>query len=191
MSELISFNEERHVYTEISSGLAVPSVTTIISSGLSLDYSRIDPWYAEFGTAVHKAVELFVIGTLDEETMMPEIEPYLLGFKKFLAETGFKAVETEQILFNKELFVAGTADLFGTLSGKPAIVDIKSGVKQKWHGVQTAAYACMRDEDAEMLRFCLYLNKNSGYKLEGYKDPRDLSFFKSLVTVHHGKKRYL
>lgn len=187
---MIDFNEGLHVYTESATGIKVPSVTTIISSGLSLDYSNIDPWYADFGTAVHKAVELFVLGTLDESTLMEEIKPYLIGFKKFLAETEFEVTETEQKLFHKELFVAGTADLFGLFGDKYSVVDIKSGVKQKWHGVQTAAYACMKAEDEEMGRFCLYLNKKGGYKLEKYSDPRDLTFFRNLVGVHHGKERY-
>lgn len=187
---MINFDEANHVYTEAATGIKVPSVTAIISAGLSLDYSNIDPWYADFGTAVHKAVELYCLDTLDESTLMEEIKPYLLAFKKFLAETDFEVIETEQKLFNKELFVAGTADLFGFFGEKYSVVDIKSGTKQKWHGVQTAAYACMKGGSASIGRFCLYLNKKGGYKLEKYDDPRDLTFFKNLVGVHHGKERY-
>ena len=68
---MINFAEDTHKYwIEVEGAeMVVPSVSTIISHILELDYSGIDPFYADRGTAVHKAIELLIEDNLDEESL--------------------------------------------------------------------------------------------------------------------------
>lgn len=87
-----------------------PRVTEIIRAvGLSKSYDGIDPFYRERGTAVHRAVQLELEGTLDEATLDEVCVPYLEGFRKFWKELGAKAFATEQHMENDDFH--GTIDL--------------------------------------------------------------------------------
>ena len=106
--------DEKHRYTV--DGRVIPSVTKIIYAVLAIDekYKRlrdegilIDPEpYAKFGTAVHKAGELYVKKTLDREEMDPLLEPSLTAFTQFIEDTGFKVLESETMTYSKKFWYA-------------------------------------------------------------------------------------
>ena len=81
---MINFREDKHMYwVEIEGAKQiVPSVSTIIGNILDLDnqYKNIDPFYANRGTAVHKAIELLIAKNLDEESLDEEALPETAGF---------------------------------------------------------------------------------------------------------------
>lgn len=201
---ILEMDPETHRYTV--DGRVIPSVTKIIYAALAIDekYERlreegilVDPEpYAKFGTAVHKACELHVKGTLNREEMDPLLEPALTAFIQFVEDTGFDILESETMTYSKKFWYAGTYDLYGSFGGKFAIVDIKTGKPAKWHNLQTAGYAMLKqgtlsDRPPIIDRYCLYLDRDKPkYKLKKHKDDRDMKFWEQMVSVFHGKERY-
>jgi len=63
---MINFIESSHTYwTEIDgASMDVPSVSTILTEMLGLDYAKINPFYADRGTAVHKPRNICRLMTL-------------------------------------------------------------------------------------------------------------------------------
>jgi len=95
---------DRHAKTK-------PRVTEIIRAvGLGKDFSQIDPFYRDRGTACHKAIELYLKGTLDLESID---DCYKGHFEGFLAwweiAKGKGKIESELHLENEDY--QGTIDL--------------------------------------------------------------------------------
>ena len=201
---MINFIEESHTYwTEMDGAtyMEVPSVSSILTEMLGLDYAKINPFYADRGTAVHKAIELTHEDNLDESSVDEEVKPFLDGYFDFLEKTKFKPMLWEQRLFSKRLWVAGTMDIAGTIGfqilNQRHLIDIKTGQKQKWHQLQTAGYALMLSEEMErqktpitIERHCLYIDKKSKWKLDPHNNKSDFSVFESMATVYNRKGDY-
>ena len=68
-----------HVYT--LNGRVVPGVTEIVRA--TVPGWQASEWYLQRGRALHKAVELWNKGTLDEATVAPEIEGRFRAWKLF------------------------------------------------------------------------------------------------------------
>jgi len=106
----LTFAEENHEY--LWDGKQVPSVTGILRAvGLSKDFGGIADFYKERGQAVHKAIELFLKGTLDETTIDPVLIPYWEGFKRYWEKHKEKPTFIETPQYCEEYGFAGTADL--------------------------------------------------------------------------------
>jgi len=184
---VIEFNESTHTYT--SEGAKVPSVSTIITDLLGSDYSKIDPFYAHRGTAVHKAIELYLGKRLNMDSLDEHVKPYFEAFLRFEKETEFVVEETELRIFSERLWFAGTLDLIGMIGGKKFLLDIKTGQKQKWHDLQTAGYAIgYGDEDIK--RGCIYLKKNQTYQLQPHLSKIDFMVFESMAVVYNKRSSY-
>lgn len=83
--EPLRFDAEKHQYW--IGKKRIPSVTEILRKvGLSKDFTGIDPFYADRGKATHLAIQFFLEGRLDENSLDPVIVPYFEGFKKYFAE---------------------------------------------------------------------------------------------------------
>jgi hypothetical protein len=107
---VLTFNSEGHVY--FWEGKEVPSVSKILKTiGITRDFERVDEFYRQRGTFVHKAVEFHVKHTLDESTLDPEnVLPYLRAYKKFEEQEGYIASKCEVPLYSKKYGFAGTID---------------------------------------------------------------------------------
>ena len=189
--DVLTFDEKDHIYK--LDGNIIPSVTTIITEMLNQDYSNIDPWYAEFGTSVHKAVEYENNGELDEESVSDEVMICLESYRKFVKDSYLECVVSERKGINRELWFAGTMDMVCKLRKGTYIIDIKTGTKQKWHKLQTAGYSLLYDNEQESppKRGALYLSRKGGYQFEPHDDNRDVGVFSNMTRVYHGKRRYL
>lgn len=188
----IDFQEEGHVYTV--DGKVVPSVTQVLEP--LYDWSgiprRVLEVAAERGKAVHKACELHALGTLDESSLDEEVAAYLNGYKKFLADTGFKPERVEEVIYSAEGGYAGTSDLTGRLRRKNLLVDIKSGVMSPVTGAQTSAYAkAITDAHGDKFagRYGLYLRPND-YRFVLYDDPTDWLVFRSCLNLWRWRQRH-
>jgi len=92
-----------------------------------------DEWYMTKGTAIHLATEYYDKGTLDEDILDPQIKPYLESWKRFRKDQNYTPFYIEKSLFDPIYLYAGTID-------RLPLVDLKSGVKEKWHELQLAGY---------------------------------------------------
>lgn len=179
---MLTFEESGHVYRY--AGKIVPGVTTALSV-IEQGFARVDADLIErarqFGQHVHKAIELFNLGELDEDALDFALVPYLNGWKKFLADTGFKVTDGEIALYHPQLRYAGRADIRGTMRGTSWLIDLKSGAVPKTCGAQTSAYQAAFDGVRPRRRAALQLMPDR-YNLIEHRDPADFSLFVSALN---------
>lgn len=105
----LEFNEEGHIFTV--KGQVLPSVTWILKqTGLTPDYSSIDPFYAIRGRYLHRATELFDKNILDMSTLDDGILPYFEQYIKALAQFPFEIIGVEVRKRHPIYFYAGIID---------------------------------------------------------------------------------
>jgi len=135
-------------------------------------------------------VSLHCKGELDEETLPAWLEPKLRGLKKFIADTGFEMIASEQMLYSPTYQIAGTLDLAGPMRNRPgcALIDIKRSLYAgRAVGLQLSGYTIMWDEmypeNRITDRYALVLG-DGDYRLTAYTDPRDRSVFLAALSMH-------
>lgn len=174
-----------HVYSV--GGAVVPGVTTIceIIAPLNLSFAApVDLAYRrDIGIAVHEMTANDDYGILDESTVSEELRPYLEAWRAFRREKHFELQEAELRIYSAKHRYAGTLDRRGTVNGRPAILDIKTGtVDLAYVGPQTAAYEFADREWAGIGgrprdRFAVKLNDDGAYALIPCRDKRDIDVF--------------
>lgn len=190
---MIQFDEAKHEYR--LEGALLPSVTQILEP--LVDFSGIPSAVLnrarERGTAVHRACELYLLGDLDEASLDEEIAPYYYQFRRFLRESGFRAHQSEMLVWSERYRYAGTLDLAGDLRKRLVLIDIKTPITMpRSTGPQTAAYeAAYREREGidprkKIRRFGLKLRPEK-YELVPFDSERDMSVFLSMLTVHRWK----
>jgi hypothetical protein len=132
------FDEEQHTY--VLDGNAVPSVTTVLRPGTPDFEKYYTPESRARGTKVHRMVQYDVEGTLDIGALDDELLLYYEAWQNFRLGTNFVPELCEQPVFYEAFGYAGTLDLYGKLDGKPALIDIKTGVVTRTARAQTMAY---------------------------------------------------
>lgn len=106
----LEFDKESHIYKV--NGKELPSVTTILKKqGLTPDYTFTDPWYAQRGTYIHRACELWDQDNLDEDGLDNEIKPFLEGYKSFRGDYAAIITGHEVMLWHPVYQYAGTIDI--------------------------------------------------------------------------------
>lgn len=183
----IVFNEARHEYRV--GGHIVPSVTQILS--ILQDFGSVPADVlaraAEFGTHVHQAIDLHNKGVLDEGALDPALAPYLAAWRSFLRDSGAEVLASEVRVYHPGHHYAGTLDTLVRLSGKVALLDIKTGQLPRSVGPQLIAYveayhACEDNEHTIRRRLCLQLIADT-YRVHPFTNPADWSIFQSCLNV--------
>lgn len=168
--------------------IGLPHVTDIIRlAGLMPDYMSGDPesevgttYSMQRGTAVHAATQYLDEGTLDQATVAFEILPYIGSYERFLAERKPKIKEIEKFVVSETLGYCGTLDRIAEIDGLLGVVDLKTGSKARWHGLQTSAYATAV---GVYHRWSLYLGP-TGYHLEPHTNRRDFRAFSAALELY-------
>jgi hypothetical protein len=185
MGEVI-FREDGHRY--FLDGKEYPSVTTILKhfglSDLSMVNKTILEESAEFGKNFHATAALYEEGSLGAYS--PEFEPWLNGWKKFLAEIKPEVVAIEIPMVSKVWGFSGTPDRIYKIKGKMGIWDIKTGHEMKANKYQTAGYAILAEENLglkikERGTICVL---EDGYKLYEHKNLSDVARFQILINTY-------
>lgn len=191
---MLTFDEQRHAYEW--DGKPVPHVTGVI--GFLTDYSRIPPDALERarqqGVAVHRMVELDCRDDLDVESLPEWMAGYYAAWRKFVAETGFRMLLSEQRVYHAKLGYAGTLDLCGVMEridSAPAIIDIKRSLYAgPAIGLQLAAYQDALTEIKATRRYALQLQESGTYRLTEFKDRSDLATFLACLTIYRWRERH-
>lgn len=125
MKKSYSFNAEKHQH--MIGGVIVPGITTVIKP--LTDYGSINPIVlqaaCDWGTAVHKTIELFCAGTLYESLLDDHLKLVLDGFNKWADEVGVIPCDfvCECPMGDSRLMYGGIPDLI--LDGE-LIIEIKT-----------------------------------------------------------------
>lgn len=103
------------------------------------------------------------------------------GYQRFLAELRPRWAAIEEPVQSEPLRVRGKLDRRAAeLLDAPAIVDLKLGRPEPWHGVQLAGYWWLAGAPAGCRRWGLYL-RDGRYWLREYADGDDLRRFVECV----------
>ena len=181
MRELLNYDDENHEYFILADrAIHIPSNSEILRPIMS-DF-EIPSFYAERGTLVHEATELYDEGKYLPELVDPMVIPYLVGYDNFHQEHDVEYEESEMIVFNEDLFYAGRLDRIWKVDGDYFLTDIKTGGKYRWHPLQLVGYdlACK----SELNLSSLYLREFE-YKWHEWGDVTEaISLFLALVKIY-------
>lgn len=196
-----------YTFQENGSDRIVPSVSSVLAP--LVDYSGVPPekleWAQERGKAVHKATELYDLGTLDHTSIHPLIQRFLGSWLQFRRDTGFEPLFIEAFVRSK-LGYAGRLDRIGYLPIGPRwpechlVLDIKTGAELPISlGPQVAAYReaaieTYRDHQLwepklPLLRGVVTFDEERDYDFRFLEDPMDWEIFKSCLNIYHYKRR--
>lgn len=171
MIELLTFEEEAHEYriNHVKKSILVPSISQIIAyCGVSKPSSwQIPQFYADRGTEIHDMTELMDAGTFLEEFCTAEALPFLLQYENFLLEHDIEVMDSESLVFDTDLFIAGRLDRYWSIDGTKHLTDIKSGQKLREHAVQATFYTKAHGKMVQSISN-LYL-KDGSYELYVWK----------------------
>jgi len=187
---MIEFREDTHQY--FVDGKEYPSVTTILGS--LTDYSFVNKELldraAKFGTAVHKATELYDNNELDFDTLDSALLPYVEAWDMFLHDYKPEILSVEQRVASMYGY-AGTLDRYVSINNKRTIIDIKSGTTvPKYTGLQLSAYGQAITEGGGKVdqRYVVHLQP-CNYKVIPYNNKTDFLTFKSALNLYRWGKQ--
>lgn len=169
---MIHFDEATHTYS--LDGKKLPSVTEIC--GLLNNWGDINPAIlmqaARRGTVVHEYCELVDYG-VDEDGIEcePELAGYVIAYMRFLRDYKPLWEMVEQKVYSDQFGFAGTLDRFGTIDGKPVLLDIKTS--SSVNKLQKIIWACqlsayvllLAKEDQDIRRWNLVLKRDGKYQI--------------------------
>ena len=182
----LKFDEDTHTYT--LDDKVIPSVTQILSIVNDFSHVSTDLLYraSKFGTAVHKATELYDDNELNEETLDLALVSHLDGWKKFLSDTKFEVLESETRVYSEQGY-AGTFDRLGKLANKLTLLDIKTSTTvARSTSLQLAAYKQAYEEmTGEHIEQLISVQLKPGnYSIKIYDDPTDFLTFRNFLSVY-------
>lgn len=192
----LTFEEEKHIYR--LDGKYVPAVSTVMKPLSQALYKDVDEAIlnkaAERGTAVHNAIENYVLYGLKD--IAEDYAGYFRAFKNWWKEMQPEALATECKVYHRVLRYAGTADMPVLIDGKKILVDFKTsaGINKMLTGVQLEAYAKAYESHGFMFdgKAILHLQSSGQYKWLYYdkNDSESWEVFGALLTVHNHVQKY-
>ncbi|MDD5086069.1 MAG: hypothetical protein PHE61_08600 [Candidatus Omnitrophica bacterium] len=200
MTPAIKFKYDavNHIYR--LRGDIIPSNTGILSAEGLFDYIGVPEASMEaarlFGSAVHKACELWDKSTLDESILSKPLVPYLDAWKKFVREMQ-PVVNTEWIerpICSYQHRFGTIPDRVWTINNKLTVLEIKStSTMQKAVGIQLAGQAIAIKENLGPVkqRWAVQLKDNGTYQIYTYESRADETIFISCLNVWRWKRENL
>lgn len=190
----LDFDADTHVYSV--SGVRFPSVTQVLKDVGLIDTSQ--PWYTDWhrdrGAMAHRMLELHDTNELETNGLDEQLMPYLQGWRRFLEESQAEVVAVERRLHSLAYRYAGTIDrvlLFHEQPEVDVICDIKLGQPERWHAIQTAAYALLWTQGEKapkaVKRCCVYLGDDARYRLDMHHCINDRQTWVACLHVYNFK----
>lgn len=116
---------------------------------------------AELGGYVHQAIQWYESGTLDMESLHPEVQNRLNAWIQFRVENPI-GLNMDNLTFEQMVYLdVGVAGRYDIFDGKKK-VEMKTCDEQPTHRIQSEAYS--RSDGTEE-QYILYLNKKGGYRV--------------------------
>jgi hypothetical protein len=184
---LFEVDREKHEYRY--DGRKLISITDCMKTAGIIDNvfaSDFDLWV---GTATHRAIELYIKGTLKWETLDPSLHPRIEAWVEFETHTGFVATDTEKSIVNPMWGIAGTLDVLGRFpNGKEGIIELKSGNVSRWAGVQSAGQDILLG-GPRRLRYGMKVPARGRPSVTPFTDPDDYNAFQAAVIIANWKTK--
>jgi hypothetical protein len=178
----LTLEQPAHIYRV--DGREVRGVTSVLRNAGVLDYSMIPHDVLERagrrGTAVHKAMHAYALGTLDTAALDAGIAGYVVAGIRFHEESGLVPANAERIVYHEQYDYAGMYDLDCVIQDELWLVDYKTGLVLDGHRAQLAAYVNCRPKPRRYRRACVKLSDDGTYRVHQYSRAdfdRDLDLF--------------
>lgn len=184
--------DQSHIYR--INGKRVPGFTEIARAiGIIPDNAFYTEAGRAEGVALHEWAHFLALGGVPKSEPDERIAGRVSAFRAFLKESRFRFVGGEQMLYHPTLLYCGTPDLWGDISGRMTVIDLKRGGKLPWHPLQTAAYAeLLRQSGVDIrARRCLYLHEDGSYRFDEHKDGADSGCWRAIVCAYHARSHYI
>lgn len=187
--------DEDHVYRY--KGVVVPGITRLMEPIHS--YDGVPEWVLErkasLGSDVHLATELYDRNDLDEDTLHPELQPYLHAWKAFRKQHGGRIHAVEPKLYHVGMGYAGQPDRWMELDTPYDVVEIKTTSRLfNAVGVQLMAQQRLLLSAVPTAkagkRFAVQLREDGQFRMREYKDPHDWAYFVALLSVANFNLRF-
>jgi hypothetical protein len=193
MAKEYRFDEANHIHS--IGGVTVPGITTCIKP--LYDFSAVPEHImkasCEYGSAVHKVVELYCLDALDVETLDVSLVPSLRGFEQWI--TDYKLNRSDFIvevpMGDATLMYGGIPDII--LDGQ-LIVELKTRkVNMLTDSIQTTAQEALWKKNGgirtkEYERRVLELKQDGTYTYTKVNDKQGWPRFRKLLDHYHDAK---
>lgn len=167
------FMEAEHIY--LMGGVKIPSVTQV----LPYNYHGDNTAAMTKGSYVHQMIELEAQGILDEETLDPQLMPYLGAYRRFRAEHELNGIYdvksgsphpcTDLQLAGYSLLVNENADKFEGDLLKSPIFELRL-CSSVWGFAGTPDIVALESVPCVNVKiYAVYLKDTGSYKLEQVK----------------------
>lgn len=182
MSAVCTYDDTRHEYRV--NARRVPSVTEVLRPF----YRNQDRWTEEGrerGKMVHKAVQYFLEGDLDRDSLDPRLAGFVESVAKLDAAIGLRRPSAwlERPLYSETLLFAGTPDWSDEGDPVGLVLDWKSGSIDPVTALQTAGYEILAGRRCR--RFGVALRENGAMpKLFEFKERSDRQHFLAALALH-------
>lgn len=172
------FDAVDHVYT--MNGEIVPSITQMLSTCGFVDDRWFREEHSQRGREVHRLAAEFDLGALEITDTEPRTKyrGYLLAYKRAMEiiPHQWDAIEEPQV--HPVYQFGGRPDRVGIMYNLHAVCEIKTGVEDRSHPVQTALQAIVMQPKVgipapQLGRYCLYVFGNGKFKLIQHVDRHD------------------
>ncbi len=182
--QVIEFDYDTHTYTV--NGEDYPSLHRILEENGLIDTRYYKPAYAERGKAIHELTALLdrELITIDD---IDEYKGYCEAWLQFKADFKPEFIDIEKPVANAIYKYACTPDRTCIINGKYAIVDIKSGSPEDWHGIQMGAQVMAVGLDDAIL-YGVYLKETGKYKPVPYQRSKYQNVWMAALILHQYKR---
>lgn len=127
------------------------------------EHDRVRNAAADHGIAVHSSIASYI----GKKSSVAHNDPAIIAFRQWQDTVQFEPLASERFVFSREHGYAGTPDLIGTLNGRLALLDIKTGrgVYPEYK-LQLAAYAVAWGEmSGHFPEVCMNLHVKSDFNI--------------------------
>jgi len=194
---MVTFRKDTHEYF-INNTKAIGVNELLNHFGIGL-VDHIPERYLEpariFGTAGHLMCQYYFMGCLNEKTLDPKLQPYLIGLKKLCTAHEIIPIDIEKPICFETLLVAGTPDLVCLFDGVKSVLDYKFVKKvQKSSHLSTGGYRYLVNsivkEPEELVRQVKIIHMLPGEcKIVDVNEDTE-SQFENLVMAYHTVRMY-
>lgn len=186
---MLTFDENHRYWDE---GVNIPGFSEI-KTALGIG---INPFYTDDGrdegTALHAWIIFLASGNEPNTEPDPRIAGRVAGFRKFLADSGFKFEGGEKPMRSRALGYCCTPDIYGQMGGARSLIEAKRGAEEGWHRLQTQAQKIALAENGIICRdrYALYL-RDGDYRLKKHEDKTDEAKWRALVNGYHARSHFV
>lgn len=172
------YKDGTHTYFDVGRGRVVPNITDMLEQTGWVNPRFYTVGSAERGEAVHRLLADYDLGLLDVASCVSAYRAYLLSYINVAHIVRPTWRHIEEPFLHEELGFAGRPDRVGDLFGAVAVVDIKSGARERSHPIQTALQAILVAPVVQVParaipRFGWYVKANGLSRLVQFIDRHD------------------